>query len=1547
MLLSHWFPRLRSVDVSRVILAKRRIRVLSSSRCVERLETRSLLTPAAVFVNSAWAAVTLGTDPDGPGPATDFGVDAFARIQLGLDAVQANGTVSVSPGSYVETLLIGKSVTLQGTSGKAADVVVSPLLASDNVISISAGATNVTLQHLTATGGAIGIQSLATGSVAAIDVSASAHSGNGLDIRNARSVTIEDGTWSGLKSRSVGNVLLHGSTMISTGNVDLEASNAITVGTSLDAGANKLRFWANLDGTGTQGFTQTAGTIRTTNDQTDALSIFVNTFGGGTGNAAIGSLMTGTTDSLNGGRVTIIALSGGVLDNNSDLGNIVSGSALLLGDGGVGAASEVLETRVHRLEGTGGAGGFVVVNEIALRIGELAVNTHGILTTTGVIDIDVRGPLTVVEDVVGPKVLLSSIEQLAAGDDLRIESGVIVRATQSNVELAAGDDLTVSANSLIESLAGGVFLKSDNGNFDSGTGSTILIDGTINSAIGARAEGDSDNDEITVSRLGVGGLLLSGLGRSDDYIIQYPPLPTMFGSKITIDDRDAGEDRVTINGTAAADELFFTSANPPTTVETEQVTRGSMTGEPIVIRDNIEQLTIELRDGSDTLHAQPSNLFEITVNGGNPCFGDATMTPGDTLAFEPLNRDFTIVGNAFHVNDKDLGIYPPLTFNDFETVALLPLGTGAPQLFDFNHTNTASTVQTSPTQPGFTSVRPDTLYSHGLGFGWQSPVASFERNDGFFVGPQAALIQDGHSFGQRAQFTVDVPSPGYYLVGALLGNAYADVTNVEIRNQDSSATLVSGISSKAGQATNVSFVAYVPDTSLDLAFLNSVVNPTIFGINGLSVRPAVIFTMGLAGCSHDLIADGVTVDDFTIVSAPRNAYVTVATNIGTIVTADVDPELTGIQVLTDNTGSAGLQIQRPFGGGIATVSLSEITGRATGIAGIGYELPPIRNFDFNHLNRESTTIPSPTMDPVADPASPMGFIGILPTDLYSPLRGFGWEYQPASFDDGERLTDLRTKLQRDGHSGTLSNAFTVDLPNDVYDVRLTLGYSREVLGLRVQANGVTIIENETTAAFEYLQKSFPVTVTNGKLVLELGNRVGRTWVINGLEIRSKTLVTPITFSPSIGDIPADGTTISSVVGHSQLPAGSIVTVASSLGLITDADLDENLKGQQIEVGSGGVVIVHLQAPNISGTPKLTITSLDGLHQGTIQSPSFLHYSVRDLRRFDFNHIASSDSINRSPTEPGFIGVTRFDLSPARDGFGWERSPSSNDVGAANADDQGTSLVYSVPRVDLNRDYALGHRRFGGRTILVEAALSTNYDIRVFTGNLSDDQTLRASVEGLGGSQSVTTLAGSFRTLTFFGAHDTNGDGFIDVSFGNDGGLSELWMANGIDVAASTISLPPTEALEAEIPLGLIAPAIPRQLATSALQRIVEVAIDAWSLNGATAAEVARLRNVTFTIADLGDSGSLGQAGSRAIVIDDDGAGFGWSAQLGSVAGNRFDLLTVVGHELGHILGRADEVRSPINVDDLMTDSLAPGVRHDRLGAIDDFFGAAVAAALLV
>ena len=61
------------------------------------------------------SARTPGTDPDGAGPATNFGCDSFATIQGGVNGVAAGGTVNVAAGTYsVTQIIINKKLTLQG-----------------------------------------------------------------------------------------------------------------------------------------------------------------------------------------------------------------------------------------------------------------------------------------------------------------------------------------------------------------------------------------------------------------------------------------------------------------------------------------------------------------------------------------------------------------------------------------------------------------------------------------------------------------------------------------------------------------------------------------------------------------------------------------------------------------------------------------------------------------------------------------------------------------------------------------------------------------------------------------------------------------------------------------------------------------------------------------------------------------------------------------------------------------------------------------------------------------------------------------------------------------------------------------------------------------------------------------------------------------------------------------------------------------------------------------------------------------------------------------
>ena len=138
------------------------------------------------------------------------------------------------------------------------------------------------------------------------------------------------------------------------------------------------------------------------------------------------------------------------------------------------------------------------------------------------------------------------------------------------------------------------------------------------------------------------------------------------------------------------------------------------------------------------------------------------------------------------------------------------------------------------------------------------------------------------------------------------------------------------------------------------------------------------------------------------------------------------------------------------------------------------------------------------------------------------------------------------------------------------------------------------------------------------------------------------------------------------------------------------------------------------------------------------------------------------------------------------------------------------------------------------------------------------------------------------------------------------------------------------------------------LSESELATITTSAIDRLAAAGANAAQLALLNSVSFEIVDFAGA-QLGSAGAGVVQIDINGAGYGYfvddsplddsefallaaggglQADPDSAAFGRIDLLTVVLHELGHILGydHGDE-------DGLLGATLETGVRHTDLDAL--------------
>lgn len=94
--------------------------------------------PAITYVDDSWASVTPGSDPDGAGPATNFGYDSFATIQGGIDGVAVGGTVNVAAGNYSEDVLINKNNLVVSGAGASGTQVIGPIGGAGSTFSIAA-----------------------------------------------------------------------------------------------------------------------------------------------------------------------------------------------------------------------------------------------------------------------------------------------------------------------------------------------------------------------------------------------------------------------------------------------------------------------------------------------------------------------------------------------------------------------------------------------------------------------------------------------------------------------------------------------------------------------------------------------------------------------------------------------------------------------------------------------------------------------------------------------------------------------------------------------------------------------------------------------------------------------------------------------------------------------------------------------------------------------------------------------------------------------------------------------------------------------------------------------------------------------------------------------------------------------------------------------------------------------------------------------------------------------------------------------------------------
>jgi hypothetical protein len=143
-----------------------------------------------------------------------------------------------------------------------------------------------------------------------------------------------------------------------------------------------------------------------------------------------------------------------------------------------------------------------------------------------------------------------------------------------------------------------------------------------------------------------------------------------------------------------------------------------------------------------------------------------------------------------------------------------------------------------------------------------------------------------------------------------------------------------------------------------------------------------------------------------------------------------------------------------------------------------------------------------------------------------------------------------------------------------------------------------------------------------------------------------------------------------------------------------------------------------------------------------------------------------------------------------------------------------------------------------------------------------------------------------------------------------------------------------------------APAVPGHavaITQAEVKSLLPAAIAAWQAAGLDAADVRALEGVTIQVGDLGPS-ILGLEAAETITINQTAVGYNWYVSAGPGSGRAFgqagpggesvagpaspaaddvDLLTVLEHELGHVLGLPDNDEAG----DLMDITLGLGVRR--------------------
>jgi hypothetical protein len=400
--------------------------------------------------------------------------------------------------------------------------------------------------------------------------------------------------------------------------------------------------------------------------------------------------------------------------------------------------------------------------------------------------------------------------------------------------------------------------------------------------------------------------------------------------------------------------------------------------------------------------------------------------------------------------------------------------------YDFNHSK-------SPvTQDGYTGVLPSTVYSNELGFGWDKSVGSVDRGVAGTIAQPAKLYQDKHTGSAEASFMVSAEVGKSYDLRLLLGDTVARSVEVSVNGS-------------AYQRFNTALSEYLSAVIRTTALENririqirgsSIKEWALSGIDVLEVTGAQVTKQletasGLVGI-ETLITRSVTTNGEVIV--PGNYWV--SANVGSVRNS-AGQRLTQVTVGSNSNLQIYINSTQPVSGKLELVSEK---GDLRYQMDLVYQLRPIRLYDFNNVVRKTT---SPTA---------INYTSVLPTDLYSQTRGYGWDAATKSVDRGTTAKNLPqpAELNRDKHFEATDRVFyMMSEPGKSYDITVYFG-DTEVRNVGVSVDQGTTYQSVSTAANQYTSRTWSVTATSDRLQVRVRRLSGSNWSINGIDVREVT-----------------------------------------------------------------------------------------------------------------------------------------------------------------------------------------------------------------------------------------------------------------------------------------------------------------------------------------------------------------------------------------------------------------------------------------------------------